>query len=110
MTQKDERTERFIGRFTVIDAKTGQPTGDDGYVALLLTGEDRVPQVILATTATLDELVSLLKSEGVTPVNRGRIAFEPPKPFYYHGPHLSAVPEALTLEEIGRVQIAFGKY
>ena len=108
MTQGADRGERFIGRFENRDAKTGAPNGDRGYIALALSERGRIPQVVVATAATLDELIAELKGPRRDLMRGGKISFEPPPPFRHRSLGLVASAAALELPEIYKVQAALG--
>jgi hypothetical protein len=103
------RSDRFIGSFRHKNLKTGELTGTDGYIALVLSDSGRIPQLIISTAATLDELLAVLRGPRRHLMEGGKLVFEPPAPFHHHSPYLIAETAALSLEEIYHVQAQFAK-
>lgn len=103
-----EETVRFIGRCTIEASDTGQPLGEGGYVALLLTGAERKPSVYLATGATLDDLLLTLRASDFAAkfADRPLELDDAPGPYFDHGPHRTARPTPLTFQERERVLTA----
>lgn len=108
MTQIKDRGDRFIGRYENRDVKTRLPNGEGGYIALALSEHGRVPQLVVATAATLEELIAALKGPRRDLLGEGKISFEPPAPFPHHSLGLIALATALEIEEIYKVQTALG--
>lgn len=104
MTGCDRPSERFIGCFTYRNLKTGEVRGDNGFIALILSQSGRIPQLVIASACTLDELIAALRGPRRHLLKGGKIVFDPPKPFHLHSPFLIAEATALTLEGIYRVQ------
>ena len=95
---------RFIGRCAITGAD-GTPLGEGGYVALLLTGPERLPGIYLATALTLDALLAkLIASDFATKfADRPLELDQAPKPFFDHGPHRIAHASILDFRERDRV-------
>lgn len=108
MTRTTITEERFIGRYENRHAKTGEPTGDEGYIALTLSAEGRLPQTIIAMGATLDELVAALKDRAREALYTGKVSFEPPATFRVGKSSAISSPLALELQELYKVQTLLG--
>ena len=104
MSEPETPSRRFIGRYAVVDASTGTPLDEHGYVALLLT-EGGVPGLFLGTAATLDALLAHLAVDDVAAKFK-HCPLEldvPPEPYFDHGPRRLAHPSVLAWLERERV-------
>lgn len=110
MSDTAEKSELFIGRFEIVNRHTKAPTGDEGYVALIL-GQDRVAQFRSPYYPTLRLLIDEIKSNTYWLSKAdGRITFEPLTKTYEHeAKDLVVVTLPLTLDEINHVQVALGR-
>lgn len=109
-TKKPEVVELFIGRFEIVDTNTNGPTGDVGYVGLLL-GAERVAQFRTPYYPALRPLIDELKQNGYwLTAARNKITFEPAKRYQHEAKDRDVVTTALTLDEIDRVEVALGRY